>query len=297
MINFDINKYVAIIVVNIAIFLILILLADWFFLAKVNYKIKLSYNENWNLTHRTENNLKFDRTKQPIILMGCSYTFGFLLNDKQTISYQLQKYSKRQIYNLGRNGGSVQTVLWQLENLNFFNDKLNPEYIIYIFMTDHLRRMYANYSFLLENNKSLQTYKYSRKKLIPLKQNINFLDYIKVSYFAKKLNNFIFMFKSDNQKFNLLKIYLKEIKKKIIEKYPNAKFVVIVYKDIPNATIKPFHTNRWSELEHEGIKVINLDTNEYNFLKQKEYLAIDGIHPSSKAWERLIPIISKELKL
>lgn len=291
------KKLVLIITINLIILFSLLIFADWLFLAKEQYKVNLSYNENWRFVPRFENNLKFNKLKRPVMFMGCSYTFGFLLSDMGAVSYQLQKYSKRKTYNLGNGGGGIQNVLWQLDNIDFNSKNINPECIIYIFMNDHLRRMYANYTFLSQNDKCLQTYKKRNGKLIPLDIKITWDDYIKVTYLAKRFNNMLYMFKSDDSKFDLLKLYLTAIKTTINKKFPDTKFAVIVYKDIPKASIKEFHTNRWNEIEDMGIKVLNFDIEEYNFLTQNEYLAVDGIHPSAKAWEKLVPIITKELKL
>ncbi len=86
-----------------------------------------------------------DKTKNPIILFGCSYVWGNGLDEKNTLSEKLAEYTKRIVYNRGIKGGSFQHMLYQSEdNTRYYNEvnTKNPDYIIFVFEYDLLRRLY-----------------------------------------------------------------------------------------------------------------------------------------------------------
>ena len=181
--------------------------------------------------------------------------------------------------------------------MDFFDEKLNPEYVIYVFITDHIRRMYADYFELYTAEKYLK-YEMKDGSFEPISPNISLFDYIKASYTAKKINRLLFRLKSDDEKFNLLKLYLIECRNAVKENYPDAEFAVIVYNsELDTHGSMPFKTSRWKEIENEGITVINFDTDEYKFLNKDEYKTEDKQHPSGRAWDVLAPVIAEKLKL
>ena len=91
-----------------------------------------------------------NKEKLPIILLGCSFTYGDNLSETETFSHVLSKYSNRNVYNLGLGGRSPRTMLYLMrENFQFtkeklLNNNLNFEYIIYTYISDHKRRLYVN---------------------------------------------------------------------------------------------------------------------------------------------------------
>lgn len=87
--------------------------------------------------------IKGDENKRPIVLLGCSYTAGFLLEENETFTANLNTYTGRSIYNYALGGASMATVLRQLQSEDFLK-KLpkNPEYFIYTYIIDHNKRCY-----------------------------------------------------------------------------------------------------------------------------------------------------------
>lgn len=254
-----------------------------------------------NLSYKViTDEIPVDKKKKPVIFMGCSFIYGLPLFGNETLPYKVAEYAKRKVLNLGYPMEGIQHVLYKIQKAEDFNENIkDAEYVIYLFMTDHLRRMYCNYFSIGEKMRYLQYKKTKNGLKLINPDKVSFLDYIKTTYTAKKFNNLMFSLKSDNEKFDLLKLYLEECKKSIESKNPNCKMVVIVYNssksDIHN--IFPFRTDRWKELEDEGFIVINFDTEEYDYLAEKEYVAEDHAHPSAKAWATLAPIIAKKLNL
>ncbi|MBR2069458.1 MAG: hypothetical protein IJ877_06835 [Candidatus Gastranaerophilales bacterium] len=295
------KNFLKIIIVNILLILGIFLVYDWGLVAYNQYK-PLPVDINFALapTYRFESYLPYDEAKRPIVTMGCSFVYGEAINENETLAYKLQQYTNRKTYNYGTSAHGIQHVLYKLKNSPVFTPELNPEYIVYVFIGDHLKRMYTNYFRLYDRAKYL---KYAKAEGGGLKEdsfNVVLGDYFKVTYTGKKLNDFLYKIKPQDPQFDLFKLYLKEIKNTLNEKYPDTKFVIVVYNSEENSRtvgLKPFHTNRWDELEDEGFIVINFDSLEYDFLNKQEFLAIDRQHPAPLVWDILVPIISKRLNL
>ena len=248
---------------------------------------------------RQENNLYFNKNKGDIITIGCSFVYGHYIEDEDTLAYKLQESTKRRVYNLGYRGTGIQHVLWQIENTDFFKrDDINPEYVIYVFISDHMRRMYANYLLESSREKYLR-YKLKNNKLVPNKWlEKEFLDYIKVFRISKKINDLMYILKSNDTKFDFYKLHIERAKKSLNKKYPNTKFVIVIYNpNLDTHKLPPFRTTRWKELENEGFIIIDFSGPEYEYLEEEEYLSGDGHHPSGKAWDALVPIIKEKLNL
>ena len=150
--------------------------------------------------------------------------------------------------------------------------------------------MYKDYRLYVDFNQYLRyklLEKNGKKHLyapFPPNQKISALDILKATQLARNLNEFSFYLKKDDEKFDFLKIHLIEAKKQLKKDHPNTKFVVIVYNDKRHVldskqdgylyTHSDKWKKRWTELEGEGIQVINFDTKEYKFLI-KRLLDID----------------------
>ena len=291
-------KISSIFVIGIILIINILILADYFIIAKMNYYVE---NQLGGDTNRNENDLPFDKNKKQLITIGCSFTYGDGIAENETLDYHLQKLTHRKTYNRGQSGEGPQNILLQIRTFDFFNNKpdLNPEYLIYTFISDHIRRMYVhNFSFGSRN--IYDYYRYDGKNFIQRDFKTHISDYIRSSYLAQKIEYEKFLLLSADEKFDLFKAYMLEIKKEFNKRYPDAKFVIIIYNlDVGLfGAFEPFRTDRWSELEQEGIKIINFDTPEYAFLTEEEYISpLDHAHPSGKAWDVLTPVIVKELGL
>lgn len=68
--------------------------------------------------------------KRPIVLFGCSYTYGVLLNDDETFSAKLQNYTKRVVYNKAMSCFSLQNMLYFC--VVELNKKLKTQNILFI---------------------------------------------------------------------------------------------------------------------------------------------------------------------
>jgi len=214
----------------------------------------------------------------PIIIFGCSFAFGENLNDNETFGANLAKLTNRPVYNYGISGSSIQHFLALLENKDFSNIK-NPEYIIYVYMVDHMRRMYSKF-YDSYNPQCYFRYIYKNNELkIDDKNDISL-------YSFRKLRCFLFELmtkdiKNRNKNMLIFSKYIEKANSIIKEKFPNAKFIVYVYEDTMNYD--------WKTIENMGIKVVkNID--DKRVWSMKTYDA----HPSAEAWKYYTPIFIKE---
>lgn len=275
----------------------------FFVLDEIANCIQFYHPEYWEGydTERIENSLPYDENKKSIFTIGCSFTFGNNIKPDETIAYKLQELTKRKVYNKGQSTWGPQFVLRDIQLDEHFNGKeiVEPEYFIYTFISDHIRRLYCDY-FYISNNAIYNLYSIKDNKLILNPPKARFVNYLQITTFARRLNWLIFQMTPNDKKFDRLKLYMLTMRDELKKRFPDSKFVIVVYNseaDTEHNNIKPFKTNRWSELEDEEIIVIRFDTPEYNFLTENEYLASDGQHPSAKAWDRLVPVIAQRLNL
>ena len=140
------RKFFKIFFINIILILVIFIAFDWGLTAYNDYK-PLPVDINFALapTYRFSSYLPYDDTKRPIITMGCSFVFGEAIGEEDTLSYKLQQITNRKTYNYGTSAHGIQHVLYKLQNSSIFTPELNPEYIVYVFIGDHLKRMYTNY--------------------------------------------------------------------------------------------------------------------------------------------------------
>ena len=109
--------------------------------------------------------------KQPILLYGCSFTYGDGLKDNENFSYILSKTTKRPVYNFGLSGKGMQHSLHIMQN----HPKISPEpqYIIYTFLQRQIRRLYMECVFIGPFN--FYSYEYKNGVFVPKESNFNFI--------------------------------------------------------------------------------------------------------------------------
>ena len=300
------KKAVKIISVNILILLLMFFILDYISLGIIFYKpITTAYWED----SRLEPSIDYDSRKKSIITIGCSFTYGYGLEQNETLAYKLQQATNRKVYNRGANGWGPQFVLKDIQTSKFFNEFkteshddeiVKPEYIIYTFIPDHVRRIYSDY-FGTTDRVTYHLYDIKGNKLVRRKIEIDITDYINIMALVKRIKWIKYLNTSNDKKFDRLKLYLYAMKDEINKRFPDAKFVILVYNNLADMSKKhsvPFTTDRWGELENDGFIILRFDTPEYNFLADNDYLLeTDFEHPGAKAWDVLVPIIIDRLGL
>lgn len=215
---------------------------------------------------------------QPIYIFGCSFAYGHYLKNEETFGAQLAKLTEKPVYNFASPGWSIQHFLFLLQNLDF--PQRPPEYIFYIYMTDHIRRMNAKWFSAIDSDVYL-TYKNQKGKLTLYTPFSYMYIYRKITALnnTQKSNDI----KRKKENFAKFSYYIDKIQQEIQNKWKSSKFIIIVYDD--------YHNYDWSSIEQKGIQVIK--AYEYIDINDTKYIRKD-LHPTAEAWNILTPLIIKE---
>lgn len=248
-------------------------------------------NKNYVLYDEFRPAVGTEYNEPAILLLGCSYTYGSILPEEETFQYKLSQKTKRPVYNFGVEGASAKEMLYILRNDELRNKLLNNnnniEYVIFTYITDHIPRLYAPVyrrpSPTFTPSKDFSELKLKDKKSLFYRCYIYFF----ISrHFAFKEENY-------HNSFNLIHLYFKEIKRETEKHFKsNSKkpqFVVLIYDD--------YSKFPWAQLEEDGIKVIFAEKITQTNLKESKYRIPNDYHPSSKAWDIIVPALVKELNI
>ena len=245
--------------------------------------------------------------KRPILIFGCSYAYGYVFDNSETISYIMSQYSDRPIINRAISGWGIQHMLYQLrEDKKYFYSINKPKYIFYVLMDhgNHFGRLFYTTFSNISHKDYYLTYKQQYDDLVERKPlfNIYYNFAITRHIYNKIVNKYVnhVAFKKPNKKFYDFLILHFLIINEEIEKIwgknqtENApKFIILSFEDNNEIFWK-------KQIEEEGIKVINiaeligkkdLDNPELGFFEPE----IAG-HPNGKLWKEVIPKLKEIYK-
>lgn len=231
--------------------------------------------------------------KKPILIYGCSVAYGFALPEEESFGNQLSELTKRPVYNFGMSAKGLQHAYYLMKN----DKKISPapEYIFYVFINDHFRRMYIDCNKI--DNLNYLTYRERRGVLIENKQG----SLSDKSYLVSNIKNMTYyalknIFK--RQIFDFFKLYLISMKNEINKNYPNTKFVLVNYD---NGYFSELTPQRVAEIEKEGIDVILLNEEFNDKLKMDSYknpVEKDIFrHPNGEAWKLVVKYLAEKYNL
>ncbi len=254
-------------------------------------KFSLLYQVNDDITVFTAKNdynnfrkpIIIDNNKRPILIFGCSFAAGDLLDEKYIFSTVISKLTDRTTYNRGFPGTGPQVMLYQLSSDKFKYIVPDCEYVIYLYAADAIKRtiMTRNWPFLWQISPKYIFAKNNKLKLIKIN---NLLAHSYMYRLIESSYPYIYGKKYCS------KLFFEIIKESYIQSqniYPNSKFVVFAYKN--DIQFK-------EELEKLGIKVITLKdlTNENMFQLKYQISKYNG-HPNEKAWEFITPLFVQKI--
>lgn len=231
--------------------------------------------------------------ERPIVLFGCSFSYGYYFDDKNTFSYVLSKYSKRPIINRAYNGWGIQHPIYQLENdEDFYSTIKAPKYVFYLLIEEkgHYYRLFQTCFPNVQSNVYYLNYKEDKNGI--LKQRTPFCNiYYNLSLFRHIQNKIIkykvdYDFDNDNDSiFNSCLNHFITINNLIKTRWGNdTQFVILTYK---GTKIELFE----NDLKNEGIQVIELDKLlNIEDLKNKYYepKGYPWAHPTGAFFEELV---------
>ena len=250
------------------------------------------YNDNWG-RGATGNSYN----SRPIVIFGCSYAYGYNLEQTQTFSYKLAKLTKRPVYNQAYTGWGIQHMLYQSKLPDLYNKIKTPEYVIYIFIPDHLRRLYLM-SFgpwnILSDEFNIR-YKDVNGHLEEIKNDNVFTNQFKRLYLVNEIqnklaSNYARDEKNKEEVFNFALKHFVESKNEMQKHWKDTKYIILFYDDNYNST--KFKTS----LNKAGYIVIDTSDLTNEKLNSEKYLQ-PNIHPTEAAWDLLTPLIAEKLKL
>ncbi len=236
--------------------------------------------------------------KGSVVVFGGSYAFGFNLNSEQTFSYKLSHLSKRPVYNRACSGWGIQHMLNQVRQSDFYNDVPEPEYVIYIMINDHFRRLYVSTFMPSEMLLEYQNLRYAYKngELVQKKINNKFLEFIHKLYLFQKIehfyiNNIILRKNNYKEYFDFALEHFIESRNEMQKHWNNTKYVVLLYNYFPNDELFI------KQLKENGFTVVSL-CHDYSLpnLSNPEYRQ-SNFHPTEKAWDLITPQIIGTLNL
>jgi len=239
-------------------------------------------------------------SKNPILLFGCSYGEGFEINDyNRRFQYLLEEKTQRNVYNKSFGGGGFQHLYYFLSNDKFLNNVDNPEYIIYIFINDHISRFYMYQFWNIFNTDENLRYKMKNGKISRLKPMFFPLwTLFTVKEFQKNIVDFYLEKTDEKSLFTSFADFMGEVKTLSEQKYPNAKFVILLYNNNLKMADKDFINNSdWSLLEQKGFIVVDTKKLVGHNFEDRKYKTADNYHPSEYAWAEITPELIKYLGL
>ncbi len=235
--------------------------------------------------------------KPPIVVFGCSYVYGYLLDKNQTLTYKLAHKSKRPVYSRAFQGWGIQHMLYQVRQDKFYNHVKEPQYAVFVMMFDHFRRLYSiNFlsGHLLNEEQNLR-YKLKDGKLIQITNSNPFFNFIKRSYVINKfhqayVNNVILKPKNYENYSKFALEHFIESKEEMQKHWKNTKYIVLYYN-------KFYNDDKFTKsLEEKGFQVISLPDLTNADLDDDKYKIKDG-HPNESAWDLISDKLIKTLRL
>lgn len=223
---------------------------------------------------------------KPILLFGCSFAEGAGLSDEDSPCSQLTKLTGRTCYDRSKGATGTSFMYWQLLNEDFDKVTKEADYIVYIYINNHLLRLY-NYQINPLIDIFNIRYKFDKNgKLVEIKP------FFKPFYSLFSVKRFLNtrVINQENQEerdFKMFNAMMSESEKFFKEKYPSAKFIILEYPDLsgrflPDEEIKT--------LESYGITVVRVSDLIGNIdLNEEKYWLSDNIHPSMEAWNIIMP--------
>lgn len=232
-------------------------------------------------------------SKRPIILFGCSFTEGTFIKVNETFSRKLADFTNRTVYNRGLCSTGPSFVLQQLRWKDFKQDIPDAEYVIYTYIDYQVRRV-LKWRLDPFTRVFFMKYKYRNGKLVEDMPSFMPMHSLLTSIVLDETTeNSKIIWRQDELLFALL---MQEIKKTTDRLYPNSKFIVLVYQDRNFENQYPDLLKKIEEMGYTMVYTNDLIGNNTELIKEKYYSG-DHFHPSSEAWDLIVPKLSKKINL
>lgn len=252
------------------------------------------YNESLKYDLRKPVGLEYK--KPPIVLFGCSFTYGYRLNDEQTFGAYLSKLSKRPVYNRAFNAWGFPHMVYQLSRDDFYREVKEPEYVIYVFSKNQMQMMY-DYTFQLWDEAMCLRYKLSNGKLVKVKNPPKFIrGFYLLKFINQKMARKVIDCNFSQKDEELAIAHFKTAKESALKHWKNTKFVVLLYDQTPET--EWFDEKFASDLKKNGFIVLKMDDIAgFKVYDAKFQMTENDPHPSERLWQLFTPKLVKTLGL
>jgi hypothetical protein len=303
------KKIILILVINLLLLVNIFLIINWLVICKdVYYKednpLHAQYSNIEFSDYNADNKLSFSSKKRSIMVLGDSFAAGRGIVPQDTFSYKLQQVTKRKVYCFASEYPDigVQNILFYL-NKNAGNKETiqkNSEYTILVFNANFIDNMYYFVPYKdFYSNEVIETYNQKGDDLILRDEKMHLLDYFKKTFLVQTLNQKRIERIPLEKKLALMKLYIQKINAEI-KKQKNNQFVILVYaSDRYQSEEKEVYDKFWKEVEAEGIKVIRFDDEKHHYLTDEDYRTVEfeREEPNGRAWDVVVPVVVRDLKL
>ena len=283
--------------INFLIIILLILLADMMyiyykhnsFIVKNGFRL-LPHSAEYFPTRDDEPGpaaVDVDENKRPIVFSGCSIAYGLYLSFDQTIGYLVSKLSHRKVYNRGQSGTCMSHVLYELTETSIYDDMDNPEYMFYIY--DPVLHSSRTNSLIYLDHSQMEYIHYKLKDGKLVNDTGHPIPFITALAIFRALSHkyAVDSALSDNNKAVTIALF-DEINKQIHEKYPDIKFIIILYEgNTPDVDFEnPFYKDILAHIKSSDIEMISVREMLGDDPLKLEY-KVDDYHPSGYVWEKV----------
>ena len=230
-----------------------------------------------------------DKNEKSILWFGCSFAEGAGLEDEHTPCYKISKLTGKNCINRSKGATGTQFMYYQLNAPDFKSHAPHADYIVYVFIWNHLQRLY-NYQVNPLINMFNLRYKIKNDKLVEIKP---FFKPFYSLYSVKRFLNRRVYNQANIEKYNfkLFNKVMLESFKKTKEYYPDSKFIMIEFPDLSRNELPDYEIK---QLESYGINVVKVtDLASDIDIYDKKYWLADDIHPSEALWDIILPRLVK----
>lgn len=195
------------------------------------------------------------------MVTGCSFAFGYGLNERETLSFFLDSITGKRGHNYGVSGHGTQQTLALLQSRNL-RQEINEEngVLIHLFIDDHIKRLIGSRRLIklwalhfpyyhLENGELKRDGSFWTGRHLTTR----FYRAISQSAFLDLFDIDIPWWVSDND-MELFGAVLEESQREFLQQYPNGKFLVVIG---PNSLLAE---RAVSVLEEKDVKVLDLSS-------------------------------------
>ncbi len=233
--------------------------------------------------------------KEFAMITGCSFAFGYGLNEKQTLAYAIDSMMGYRAYNYAVAGYGTQQTLTLLQSRELSKEIKEPNGIlIHLFIDDHIPRLIGSRRLMKLWARNYPYYHIENGQLVQDGSFRTGRHLLTSFYCAISQSAFIDLFDIDfpwyvsNGHLELFSAVLKKSKEEFLRQYPKGRFLVVLG---PNSLLAPRIITALLENEIETLDCSNLFDKD-----QKQYkIHWTEAHPNSNYYLEMTEAINTYL--